>query len=706
MRRWSAAALFVALVAAILITAPAAPAAAAEGLDVANETVYTVDPATGVVRAVVNLTLTNTTRDEREGNTIRRSFFTGFSVPVPVGSVNPVVTSDGRQLPVSATEIPGNLGYFVFDVEFNNRLYAGQTRQLTLTYDITGQPPRTEIPTRSNPAYVSFFAYGVGDPGKVTVKVVVPEPWEVDNFGDDITVSQEAGNTVYTAADIENPDDYTVFISARNDDGLASETVTFDDHEFVVRGWPGDDEWRGFVSTQLDDGVPALETLIGERWPIEGSLEVRQANTPYLYGYAGWFSPLSREIEIGEDLDQETVLHELSHAWFNSGEFNERWLNEGLAQVYSNLAIEQLGGSPSSPVAPDGAFAGRYQLNTWNELDIEEVDDAIETFGYDTSWFVVDSIVDEIGAEKMTAVFDAAVNDRSAYAGDDPDEAIAPKVVGWRAFLDLAQDVGGSAQAEALIREWVVDPSGAAELDERADARELYRSLDERGGEWAVPKVIREAMTEWEFDDVADDVTAANALLNDRDVLTATAGELGVDVPATLEAAYESADDIGVAASEVSAQLDATRAMVEATKAEAADADFLASVGLIGTDLQPLLDEGRAAVERGDADAALAKANEVQRILGNADDVGRTRAIVTVVAALAVLLALSAAMVVVRRRRRRKMMEEVEASEADHPSAGTGSADARVADDAEAASAERGPVDDKDGRHGGSVTAP
>ena len=52
--------------------------------------------------------------------------------------------------------------------------------------------------------------------------------------------------------------------------------------------------------------------------------------SPYLYGYAGWYMPFESVIEVGDELDQHVMLHELAHIWFNDDLFEGRWINEAL----------------------------------------------------------------------------------------------------------------------------------------------------------------------------------------------------------------------------------------------------------------------------------------------------------------------------------------------------------------------------------------
>ena len=54
-------------------------------------------------------------------------------------------------------------------------------------------------------------------------------------------------------------------VSARDDTKLVERVVDVGDQDVKVLGWPDDAAWADFVATQVEDGVPALEQLIGPR---------------------------------------------------------------------------------------------------------------------------------------------------------------------------------------------------------------------------------------------------------------------------------------------------------------------------------------------------------------------------------------------------------------------------------------------------------
>ena len=101
-------------------------------------------------------------------------------------------------------------------------------------------------------------------------------------------------------------------------------------------------------------------------WPVSGDLTVTEVHTPLLEGYAGIYESLTDEIRISEDLDDQTILHEASHAWFDHAFIDERWILEGLAEEYAARARAQLGyegPDGPDPVAPDDAAA--FPLDEW-----------------------------------------------------------------------------------------------------------------------------------------------------------------------------------------------------------------------------------------------------------------------------------------------------------------------------------------------------
>jgi hypothetical protein len=645
----------VVVLACTLVLAGPRPVAALDGLAVTSATTYRLDPEAGVVRARTELGFTNTTVDITENGVVKRRFFTAFTFPVPVGATSPAATTaDGTALSVSSQPIEGNTSFFTYSVGFAAPLYAGEHLDVVFTYDIAGLAPRSPDPSRVNPAYVAFTAYGVGDPGQASIRVEVPAAYEIDTIGSDAQVTTADGLTVLTADAIAQPDQYALFVSARADQSLTSTPLTAGDATFDIRGWPGDTDWHGFIGAQLAAGVPQLAELVGRPWPVTTTVTVREAFTPYLYGYAGWFSAADAELEIGEDLDPEVVLHELSHAWFNTSAFDDRWVNEGLAQAYAAAAVATTGGAPTAATAPAADDPARISLMEWGEPDFVQGGDAVETYGYTASYWVIQQIVDHIGIDGMRRVI-AAVEDRTiAYPGTGTPEADTTATTDWRRLLDLVDELGPATPgtgwtAQPLFADLVVTTDLMPQLEARTAARAAYATLAARGGTWAPPLAVRRAMADWDFELATAEMTAASGVLDLRDQLAAAGAALGPVPIDDLGAEYTAADHLVAVRQRVQDRLDTVAILQRAEARSTGDVGLLDRIGLVGDDPTGDVAAAHTALANGDDATARAAARRALDAYDGARRDGVQRAVAATAVVVLVMLASSA-----RRRARRR----------------------------------------------------
>src|SRR5262249_21397815 len=155
MRRWRLLRACVVLTAVPLAVglAPAPAAHADQGLVVSSVYTYTVDPASSVVRVSAEMSFTNTVPDHTQGNIINKTYFDGFSIPLPIEARAPVGPQNGVGLTERPEFIDGTSTYYRLNVSFSKRLFYKQTAHVVVTYDISSQPPRADAPTRVNGAY-------------------------------------------------------------------------------------------------------------------------------------------------------------------------------------------------------------------------------------------------------------------------------------------------------------------------------------------------------------------------------------------------------------------------------------------------------------------------------------------------------------------------------------------------------------------------
>jgi hypothetical protein len=536
-------------IAAIVVFVPGAPAAAEEGALVESTTRYVVDPSVPAVRVEATYTMTNQTPDSTlDDGRSEYFFFTGLYVPTELGATDIVVQVDGAEA-TYRREIDEE-GYPFLDVDFGRELRFGQSATVTVTYTLLGDPPRTPgSVARVNAAYVSFPVYGWGDAGAVDVAVEVPAAWEVDYVGGDLE-RVEFGDTIVHEANGIDPDGYLVWFTARDDAALERTEIEVDGSRFDVLSWPGDEAWRDFTQAQITAGVPVLEELIGSEWPGPAVVDVVEASTGYLRGYAGYFDPVIGEIEAGEDLDEVTILHELAHGWFNSLGLEDRFLIEGIAEETAARALGRLGGGPADPLTDDEIRADWGELTTfplleWGELDEVETDDSSEDWGYAESHRLVRALWDEVGDERMTELLSAVADGTRAYPPETapPDADGRNESVGWRGFLDLAEQLTGSTQLRDTYAAVVVGEGGPAdELTARNELADRYQELRVRGGTWWPPAQVRDDLAEWRLDAAATGLDTADELLDLRDELCDALDVLDLTAPAAIETDYQGID--------------------------------------------------------------------------------------------------------------------------------------------------------------------
>ncbi len=499
--------------AGIVPTQPAG-AAAIEGLRYESHTSYTVDPGAAAVHVVLDATITNQQPDRRTADGVLHYFFPTTAVPVLAEATNFAATrADGRPLTVHR-ETEGDDQFAVAVVDLVPDLDYGQTAQFRLTYDLPHLPPRSAGFTRVNAAFATFAAFGYGDPGLTSFEIRVPDGFKVEFTGADLKKDEVDGMQRLTSGALDDPDNTFAVVAARHDDGLLTRPLELDSHKIVIRAWPDDPAWGAFVEQKLTNGIPAMESLVGLPWPHpDDELSIVEAASPYIYGYAGWFLPETNSIEVGDDLDPRVILHELSHLWFNNRLFVERWISEAFAETYAAHTLAAIGEPVPAPDPVRADSPAALALAAWDDPSFTEDNTAErEEYGYNTSFFVVNSVAGEIGMDAMRKVVAATEKRSIAYQGDGKPEGVVTRVDSRR-LLDLMQQLGGSTAAPPLFGQYVLRPEDAARLPARAGARDQYAVLVAAGAGWSPPYPVRAAMSDWDFDAATTRMQAATAIL-------------------------------------------------------------------------------------------------------------------------------------------------------------------------------------------------
>ena len=570
-----------------------------DGLGTTGSTTYVVDPAAGVIHVTVDLTATNLVPPDSRGYT----YFDAIGVFTLGEATNLAAVDDGgRNLGAELEPVDDadSDAFGVIRIDLANQLLFQETHTIHLSYDLPDQGPRSTRYTRVNAAFAAVLPIPFGDPGSADIRVIVPDSLDVEVIGESTMRREDtADQHVLVATAIADPLAFDASIAARDLDALERRDPG-GAYDVEIAAWPGDGEWAVFVGDLVRDGLPILEDIVGQPWPLDDQLEVVETVAPYLYGYGGWYDSFSGRIEVGDALEPIVVLHELAHAWFDDSMFTERWLNEGFADEMAARTLEQLGQVAPVPEPIDPAAPGAVRLADWdNPTFSDETSDETEDFGYNASFSVIRSLTDEIGLDATALVIEGAADERIAYQGD-PEPESSRRANDWRRFLDLAEELGGSTQIQAVVAAHVVSAADLGELEDRTAARTRLDDLEAAGGGWTAPLAVREEMANWDFDDAEEAMDQALAILEVRDDIRELVAPLGLDDPGDLEEDYERADDLGPVLEQAEDALAAAQALVEADEAVSASRNLFQTIGLLGADPEAQLQDAVDDFTQGD----------------------------------------------------------------------------------------------------------
>ena len=582
-----------------LVVSLAIPAGAqTTGLAYTEDVVYTV--LDDSVRVELTATMTNTTIERREGDTVFFTFFDTVVFIAPTGLTNLSIASEGTLLASSAE--PLDEDFDVVTAVLPEQLRSGESRTVDVSYTLPRGELRSDGAFFSNPAYHGFPLWSFSDPGTGSLTLRVPEDAQVVELGSAIVEGTLSDGFVeWTPESFDIPADFFTYINVVREERLVERSFEVAGQDIVIRSWPGDTEWAEFAEDSITQGIPALEDEIGSPIPEQDGLEVTSSIAPIVLGYAGRYDPAQTSIEIGNELDRGVLLHELSHAWFNNTLFIDRWMIEGLAEEFSYQIDRDLGeGAGELPDTPRPTDAGAVPLNEWSSLALasgNEISRERELYGYNASWFAVRELVEIVGEDGLRELIQAADSGVSAYPA-------APRSLllnDWRVVLDLAStltDTDGEAALDALWLELVVDDQQAELIADRREVRDQYLRFADRPLQWSVPADIDQAMADWRFDDARELLREASRVLDLQRRVLDQADLAGLDAAEAGREAYEQIEpDFDQALSVLAVQEEAISSVVDVRELAAVPLTREEQAGLGDFDLASVVERAERAYE-------------------------------------------------------------------------------------------------------------
>jgi len=653
--------LLLALVAAIGLlgtpvgpTAPTEVLAAAQPLRFTSNARYDVQPAQRRIRVIVDLRMTNPSKD-----TATTAYYYDHAFIQVMGGASSFKV-DGPGSP-RVRVVERRKQDLQLRIDFGRRLNSGKSATYRLTFYLKDPGGAATRDLRVGDSLVSFpvWAFATRATSGSTVTVVFPKGYDVEVEAGKIPdpTNDDDGRTIFRSGRLAKPLEFFAYLVGDRPGAYREATVSTEVLDapvtVTVQAWEDDEPWAKRIGGLLEKGLPALGTRIGLDWPeYDQPLTVQEAVSRTTGGYAGLFDPSAGKVEIAYYADDFVVLHEAAHAWFNGSLLADRWSNEAFASYYATVAAKDIERKIRADALTEELEKARIPLNAWGPVGSEDVTE--EDYAYAASLALARAIAERAGDEDLQAVWRDAQAGVGAYqpAGGGAAETVETPP-DWRGLLDLLE-ARTDATYDDLWREWVARETDLSLLDARTQTRQRYDEMVTAAGDWHLPRPIRDALRSWRFSDATALLSDAEAALAGRETVTKAAARAGLIAPVTLRLALEDKDGFDDATAETNAELDVIDRYVTANALRPTEMTPLLTLGLWGLTPEEELAEARDDFAKGDLAGSAAASGYVAATWATAESVGQNRAISIGLFVLALVFALAAVITTARRRRRQR----------------------------------------------------
>jgi hypothetical protein len=459
-------------------------------LIVTSDVSYDIRPDTGPVHVSWEVSVNNQDPEtvERQFGTIY--FYDSLTLPVLGGSTNLSARFGSTPLSVSLdTSSDGPL--VTASVSFHRRLFFGDTYSFSLDYDL---PSARDDSLLVTPYYVFLHAVSHGDQSTVSISTPSDPAWEVDLDPVDCT---GPGPTFTCPASSTNQFHLAAIAEVSRPDAAVTITIPapLSGVDVALTYFPGEDAWARHLQELVAAALPPMEELYGLPYPGPQAVNIAERGGQILLGYEGIAScdVSSCDIGISPIADDITALHEMAHLW--SDIYDNRWLDEGFAQLIAFRAAQRLGpdlvqGStdPRPPTTLD------LRLDEWDyvtfSIDATPEQEANEEAGYDRSFRFLRLLEDTVGLDTLQAT--------NADLAEDAAPADS------RRFLDALEDASAQNLDDPFLQ-WVFPDSFAPVLEQRRQARDrldaLTIAVQDEGLDPSPPEAIQADVIAWRFDE-------------------------------------------------------------------------------------------------------------------------------------------------------------------------------------------------------------
>lgn len=349
---------------------------------------YELIPEEGLVKVSKEITFNNNNPDTKYW----RGFYSSYNSYLPDGALNIEVFDDENSMAFSKSAE----GYYVF--YFNNKVWYEESYTFQVVY---------EIEVNQNTAVFSLNEYG----DNVEVTLEVPDDFETQLSRDDYRVEDKLYSSVYIFEKGQNWEKACTVNSVRASPRLTLKDtahLTERDVDIEVRYWEGEEQWAQDIMQTSIESLELLEEKWGFAYPPEYNITITQANLTETGGYGG-YNQGRNGIWLLYTSNHGILVHELSHYWTRACNFDQLWMDEGYADLYTYIVLSEM--EPDAAESRRDRFLQKYEdlhdehdfpLSDWNTPQTLNSDNEEHVdYGYKKAFSLTYTLYETIGVEAL-----------------------------------------------------------------------------------------------------------------------------------------------------------------------------------------------------------------------------------------------------------------------------------------------------------------
>ncbi|WP_406669997.1 M1 family aminopeptidase [Methanolobus sp. ZRKC4] len=372
---------------------------------------YKLLPEEGIVKVSKDITFFNNNTDTKYW----RGYYSNYNYYLPEGAMN--IKARDNENPIVFKISPD--GYYVFN--FNQKVWYEENYTFNIDY---------ELEINRNTAVFSLNEYG----DNIEVTLEVPSDFDTQIGRDDYKIEDKKYSSVYIFEKGQKWDKSCIVNSVRVSPRLTLKDtahLTERDVDVEVRYWEGEEEWAQDIMQTTVESLTLLEDKWGIAYPAKYNVTITQANLTETGGYGG-YNQGRNGIWLLYTSNHGILIHELAHYWTRACNFDQLWMDEGYADLYSYLILSEI--EPEEAVSRRNRFLDKYNnlkyqydypLSDWDTP--ESIDGSTEEyvdFGYKKAFSLTLTLYETTGIDTLQEMNQLFVN-----YGDDIDNLDYLKIV-------------------------------------------------------------------------------------------------------------------------------------------------------------------------------------------------------------------------------------------------------------------------------------